>query len=97
MTKITKLFSLVACLVFAVTLFTSIAYADIPAPPDCLPGQDPKTSFCTPANSNKNANNRNNRNGQNEIITYAIVGGAVLVVTAVSAVVLIKIRRRNVK
>jgi len=81
-------------LVFAVTFFTSIAYADIPAPPGCLPGQDPKTSFCTPANSNKNANNRN---GQNEIITYAIVGGAVLVVTAVSAVVLIKIRRRNVK
>ncbi len=91
MTKITKLFSFMACLVFAVTIFASIAYADVPAPPDCLPGQDPKTSFCAPVN------NRNNRNEQNEIITYGIVGGTVLVVTAISTLVLIKIRRRNVK
>lgn len=93
MTKIIKLFSFMACLVFTMTIFTSIAYADLPVPPDCLPGQDPKTSFCVTTDSDKNTNSQDS---QAKIITYAVIGGAILIVTAISTVVLIKTRRKNV-
>jgi hypothetical protein len=94
MTKITKLFSLVMCLVFAAIIFTSIAYADIPAPPDCLPGQDPKTSFCAPAYNPLDIVKVPTRmSGDRE--AYVVVGGVVLlVITVVSSVVLIIIRQK---
>lgn len=114
MKKITKIFILITSLIL-VNLLTVIALADVPAPPDCLPGQDPKTTFCTPANNkNKDAKNNGDRSNDNknnitgatnpedtsqqkEVMLYAALGGAVVVVTGVSIAVLIKIRSRSIK
>lgn len=92
MPKNTKTYFLIASLIFTMTVLISVAYADVAVPPDCLPGQTPQTHFCT-LNPLGEGGSENNPFGQNGLILC----GAIVIVTVISAVVLIKIRRRNAK
>jgi len=98
MTKTMKFYLLVLSLFCAATIFASTTRADVMIEPECLPGQNPETSYCTPINNNRN-NNQNQSGPEKDIFADQIkyIGVGVLAVVAISIAVLIKIKQKNVK
>jgi len=103
---ISKLFALAAILAFLQVFSVSIANADLTAPNECRPGQNPVTSFCIPAKpictSWQNPQRDNCRVAfvgptavVNNLIVFSAVGVAVLIITIIAVVVLIKIRHKH--
>ena len=102
MSKSTKLLAIVIISLFISTVSFSLARADVPISPDCLPGQDPKTSFCSPPGTNEyNKCHSWHFPGrdlckENMIRMSLIFGVPLLIVSGISVAVLIKIRHKNV-
>ncbi len=78
-------------LFISMNIFISAVSADIAIPP-CEPGQSPSKDFC----SNSSTNNKDNISDNNQMIIYSIAGGLIVIITVISGIVLIKIRRKNV-